>query len=248
MAGINRDFNVLTQLKNQAAFTVVGFAGDGSPTLYGIFDGDVPGLVPESLVGDQNSVLFGSGVWKKVADSDVLSNEIPKFFSAGLPYQNTKIFSSTDGELMLGDVSTTKGRLHKRSGESVKRRAISGIIGGGLGNALTVSAGELGFWANNTVIYIEALAIGITELTSPGAEAFAAKIGGVFRVSSAGVMTQVGATQNIIPIQENQATGTLTLSFTIGSDNIIAVDLANGGSPAGQYRVMMAAEWWIATV
>lgn len=230
---VNKDFDVLAQLKNQAALTVLGFDAAGVATLYGIFGGSDPGMVPEATPGDAFRTLAGSGDWIDIA-TDVSEYEIPRYASFAL--EGGRLFNPADGELDLGDNGGARGVLLWRSGSSTLRKASKQFVFDDVGTTVTEVPDILTAIDDNTVVIIKFTAAGITETASPGAEAFGASIGGVFRVDNAGVMTQVGTTQNLIPLQENQATGTPTVEFGI-SGTSLQLKITNPGTPVGNYRM-----------
>lgn len=230
---VNNDFDVLTQLQNQAALTVLGFDIAGVATLYGIFAGSDPGLVPEASPGDAFRHLVGSGDWVDIV-TDASEYEIPRY--AAFALEGGRLFNPADGQLDLGDNGGARGSLIWRSGSSTLRKANKQFVFDDVGTTVTEIPTILSNIPNNTVLIIKLMAGGITEVTSPGAEAFGAEIGAVFRVDNAGVMTQIGSTENVIALQENQATGAPTVEFGI-SGNDLQLKITNPGTPVGNYRM-----------
>lgn len=222
---------------------VIGFDGSGDPALFGVFETDEIGLVPAPGAGDVKNVLFGDALWHPLATS-ISDNELVRYEADTGAFVGIEVYSSTTGQVQLGNNVDTFGELRITAGSHLNRRITKRF---GL-EVLATAAGVtvLTGIPNNSVILMKFIGAGITEVTSPGAEAFAGEVAAVFRVDNSGTITQVGTDQSPVPVQENQGTGAPVLTFAIGGSSIQAV-VSNPSGGVGSYRIVGFIEYVIVT-
>jgi hypothetical protein len=231
------------QIGDNTPNTVIGFGSDGEPALFGLFEEDEIGLVPAPTALDLKKVLFAEG-WGDLA-TNVSDNELVRWEADSGAFVGIEMYSEDPGVLMLGNDDSVSGELQIASGTDASRKLYKRYAFDQLANTLDLTV--VTDIPNNSVVLIKFIGAGITETTSPGAEAFGGEVAAVFRKNNSGTLSQVGADQSSIPIQHNQGSGAPSLTFTIASNNIqISVD--NGGAPVGTYRIIGWIEYTITTI